>query len=38
MCDQHLFGEFERRDRLLAAHTGKMVEEHIKCLASFKII
>src|SRR5262249_14329180 len=38
MSNQHLFGEFERCDSLLAAHTGKMVEEHIQCLASFEIV
>jgi hypothetical protein len=38
MSDQHLFGQFERCDSLLAAHTGKMIEEHRKGLASFKII
>jgi hypothetical protein len=35
MRNQHRFGEFERCDCLLVTHTGKMVEEHIQCLASF---
>jgi hypothetical protein len=34
MSNQHLFSEFERCDSLLAAHTGKMIEEHNKRLAT----